>query len=700
MKVTSSNISNIIKPTVIFLGLLIFAGCTSGYNSINYKKRLASEEASSSETTTEFAAAKGVLQQNCLSCHSTNGQAHFSRMDYQFESEFIQAGLITPGDLDKSKLIHRTQGYIGPGPGPDVPFSSNMPLNGSISSKDLATLKAWVVALGKEDPTLGSYQPFTCNDTEPVKANSLRRLSQKEMINTLNDLVVEFGGREAATIMVSLQPALQFLPVDDEVNFKSVNYQITDSHIQAYWEVARTFSEAVTHNNSRVSDLAGSCFNLSTVTDNCLNNFINRFGLWTYRRPITLSERKDLNAFYRAQDSQYALANLVAKFLLSPQFLYHLEVNGDDRDNINELQLTDYEIASKLSYQLRGTMPNKKLFDAAASEELTHPDKLQLLVNDLFSHDPKVKEQISIFFSRWLEYESIGAFDTSSKKFLALGGELDLANNDQALQTAMVNEVRTMLNDHIWQNPTDYKTLLTSKKAYTDSPLLNKLYSIPTATGTPYAFSQKERAGLFTRAAFIVSGNEKTDPIHIGVKIYRDVLCQDLPPPPGGADTSSPSGLNELNASHREIVADMTSKPACIDCHSKINPLGFAFENFDPLGRYRTTSTEKVFDDQGRLIKTHPTTASATPEISRDMPRVSVQDSIQLMDKIADSQRADACLVRNYQRYSRKQMEDEQADGCSMKDMFDNLSASGGTMQDMFKANVLNNRFRLRRYNN
>ena len=680
---------------------LMFSGCTAGFQTMDHAKRLAASEASSQQATPEFAPAKAVLERNCTSCHSSGGRADFAPMNFQFESEFIQAGLIVPGDVDQSKLIHRVQGYSGPGPGADVPFSSNMPLNSSISAQDLSILKAWVVALGKKDQEpVGPYQPFACNDTDKVVANNLRRLSQKEMINTIGDLVVEFGGSEASNIQQEISVALQFLPKDDEVDLKKINYGITRSHIDAYWQVAKDLSESVTKDNSRISTLAGSCFTQSSVSDNCLNSFIDRFGLWTYRRPVTASERSSLNSFYKAQVSEFALANLVARFLLSPQFLYHLEVEGSDAGPANELKLTSYELASKLSYQLRGTMPNQMLFDAAASGKLSDPAQLQAVVDDLFANDPKVKTQVRSFFSHWLEFDSLASFDTSSQKLLALAGDLNLSQNASALQTAMISEVDAMLIDHLWENPTDYKSLLTSRKAYTDSPLLNQLYSIPTAVGGQYTFPQTQRSGLLTRAAFLVSGDEKTDPIHIGVKMYRDVLCQELPPPPGGVDTSSPSGLTELNASHREIVADMTSKPACIDCHSKINPLGFAFENFDPFGRHRNPLEEKVFDDQGNLVKIHATSASTTPEISRDMPRVSVRDSVQLMDEMADSQRADACLVRTYHRYTNKRAEDEQVDGCSMKSMYDQLNVSGGTMQDMFKARVLESSFGLRRYNN
>lgn len=685
------------KIILNILAVSALCGCTAGMQAPSYNQ--SKLDSGSTEPTTEFAKASVVITQKCASCHCAGGQASFAPMDFLNEDQFVQTGLVIPGDVDKSKLIHRSIGYSGPGPG--TAFVSNMPLNGNISGDELTTLKQWVVALGKKEQpaTPSAYEPFVCEESQPVQANALQRLTQQEMINTIGDLVSEFASSDKAAVTALLEPALGFLPQDTESDLKNITYPVTDSHIRAYWEVAKVFSEAVTANSSRITALAGSCFLQATVTDTCLNTFIQRFGLWTYRRPVTAAEKSALNAYYKGQVAEFALSNLVARFLLSPQFLYHLEVQGTDSGKANEVKLTEYELASKLSYQLRGTMPNQKIFDAAANGQLSDSASRKALVDELFASDARVKDQVGSFFADWLDYKSVNPIDTASKKVLALGSDLNLSSQAGALRTAMVTEVKDLLDHHLWNSPSDFRSLLTTRRLSTSSNALAKVYGL-SAAGSDLTLPEDQRSGLLTRAAFIVSGSEKTDPIHIGVKIYRNVLCQELPDPPGSIDTSSPSGLTELTASHRDIVADKTSKAACIGCHAKINPIGFAFEAYDALGRYRNDMTEKVFDSNGNLIKTHSVSTQADAEIARELPVVSVQDAVQLIDEIADSNRADACLVRNYQRYTKKRLENDSTDGCSMKNMYDELTESGGTMQDMFKASVLNTRFGLRSFHN
>src|SRR6185295_18977991 len=157
------------------------------------------------------------------------------------------------------------------------------------------------------------------------------------------------------------------------------------------------------------------------------------------------------------------------------------------------------------------------------------------------------------------------------------------------LRQQMIDDVLDTADYYVWTRKGSLDDLLTTNASLNKGADLAKIYGLPACDGvsTPPSFADGARPGLLTRALFLTSGSANTRPIMKGVFGRRDVLCDEIPPPPPGANAVPPQ--LSLDMTTRQVVEQLTQKGVCAGCHlSVINPLGFSTENFDALGRSRT----------------------------------------------------------------------------------------------------------------
>jgi hypothetical protein len=183
---------------------------------------------------------------------------------------------------------------------------------------------------------------------------------------------------------------------------------------------------------------------------------------------------------------------------------------------------------------------------------------------------------------------------------------------------------------------------------------------------------------LLTRAALLVSGSEYTRPILKGREVRFRVMCDELPPPP--ANLVIKPLQQDTAKTTRQIVEEATASATCQACHSKMNPLGFASENFDSLGRMRTL--EQKLDVQGAVVNT----------VGIDTATTGVRDAEDLGTQLAASGRGQRCMVQQYFRFTFGRHEDDVADGCDLEGM-----RTRGTLVDTFKEIARRDSFRIRR---
>jgi hypothetical protein len=326
-----------------------------------------------------------------------------------------------------------------------------------------------------------------------------------------------------------------------------------------------------------------------------------------------------------------------------------------------------------------------------------------LLEDDVFNaqvarmlEDPRARPALDEFFADWVKVEELAQLDAKNADpvFAAFAGD-DLPGPE--LRQAMIDEVIALLRHYTWDDPAPLADVLTTELAFTEDQALADIYGIEPwdGQGEPPSFPAGQRPGLFTRALFLSSGSASTRPIMKGVFLRKHVLCDTIPPPPPGANAMPPELRSDMTT--RQVVEELTEREGtvCAGCHTTIiNPLGFATESFDALGRFRTE--QRLFDEDGSEIDSKPIDTIDTPRVTPGDDSVAA-DATELMSIIAESGKAEACLARNYFRFTHARWEDVERDGCALESMRQVL-AEGGSITDLVRATVQTPAFKQRSF--
>jgi hypothetical protein len=255
--------------------------------------------------------------------------------------------------------------------------------------------------------------------------------------------------------------------------------------------------------------------------------------------------------------------------------------------------------------------------------------------------------------------------------FQTFAGE-NLPSN--TLHESMIDEVVDLLGHLSFETNGTLDDVLTTQLLFPRTSELANIYGVEAAE-SPIAAPNGERPGLLTRAAFLSTGSANTRPIMKGVFIRENILCDHIPNPPGDAAAEVPALSPELST--RQVVEALTEQQGtvCSNCHTVlINPLGFATENFDALGRQRCE--QRLYDEEGNEVGAASINTSSTPRVV-DSDETSIDSAEDLMSLILQSGKAHACLTRHYFRYSFGRWEHVVNDGCALEHMRSALVDSG-----------------------
>src|SRR6185436_20608398 len=286
---------------------------------------------------------------------------------------------------------------------------------------------------------------------------------------------------------------------------------------------------------------------------------------------------------------------LITYLLQSPHFLYRAELSTGAV--AGKVPLGDYEVASRLSYGLANTMPDDQLLAAAAARKLHTREDVQGHAQRLLA-SPRGQETLRDFHEQLFHTPAYSTVKRDPMRQPAF---------TPGLGEAMRQESATFINDVVFARDKGVTELLTARYTFANSKLA-ALYGakVPApAAGDPFVrleLDPGQRAGLFTQIGFLVSNDNATDttprPIMRGVHLNLDVLCVELPSPPN-VPPMLPTNMGKTN---RELTAAFTEQPGsiCVSCHGAlINPLGFAFEHYDPVGKWRTTDNGNPVNAKG-----------------------------------------------------------------------------------------------------
>ncbi len=330
---------------------------------------------------------------------------------------------------------------------------------------------------------------------------------------------------------------------------------------------------------------------------------IREFGSRAFRRPMKNAEaRKYLSLFdssrKRGADYQTALKNAYIGILVSPKFFYRLEaIDSKAPRRDGSYRIDPYTFASRLSYFLWLSMPDDELYTLAESGKIFEPETLQAQVTRMV-RDKRSRASTELFLGQWLGFRALGRSVMPDTRMYP--------QFTRALNDAMKAEP-VLLFESLLKDGGSLLELLSSERTFVNADLAN-LYGIDSVDGTEMRavrLNDPKRGGFVGMGSILTATSTptRTSPVLRGVWVLETLLGQHIPePPPNVAALPSDSVENPTPTRNlREELELHRNQEGCMNCHEKIDPIGFGLENFDAIGRYRDAYGETSIDSIGVL---------------------------------------------------------------------------------------------------
>ncbi|MEM9489899.1 MAG: DUF1592 domain-containing protein, partial [Myxococcota bacterium] len=373
--------------------------------------------------------------------------------------------------------------------------------------------------------------------------------------------------------------------------------------------------------------------------------------------------------------------------LQSPHFLYRVELGASGASGLTDtgdsraVPLTSYEMASRLSYLLWNTMPDSALLEAAARDELREPEQIAAQARRMLA-TPRAREAVKNFHRQWLKLDDIEPITRSNGKNYVIYPEYR-----ESLLRQMRRETELFLDHAIFDADASVQALFTAPYTMLNEELA-EYYGVTRGPGhDPDAFVRvdldpQRYAGFLTQPGLLAlhAKPDRSSPIHRGKFIRETLLCQTPPPPP---DVVPEPPEVDTEQTTRAQFEEHASDPLCKGCHQMMDPIGFGFEHFDGIGRYRDTEWGLTIDARGEIIGTS----------DADGP---FDGAVELAHRLGDSQQVRDCVTTQWFRYAYGRTETAE-DTCSMDTIRQSFAASGHDIKELIVALTQTDAFRYRR---
>jgi len=518
------------------------------------------------------------------------------------------------------------------------------------SSRVWASVGAWVGAAavgctgtigmpGDVDPT--TPVPLVCGVGVHGGPAPLRRLTRLEYDNTVGDLLSDTS-----------RPARGFAPDNEVLGFDNNARALEVSRLlgEQYMEAAEALAATAITNTSALL----GCNPSDVGEDACAATFIEQFGLRAWRRPLTAEEITAVTGLFQAGRAEggfdSGVALVVQGLLQSPRFLYRIDAGDPSTRSANTLRLTNYEVASRLSYFLWRTMPDDSLFAAAASGELQTKEQVEARARQMLA-DGRARDVIVDFHSQWLDFS------------LALS-----VQKDPAVYPEMTDDLRAGMVD--------------AAVAFVEGAFEEGDGRLETLLNGAFSYAGEDRAGILMQPAVlsVFARHNRSDPIRRGRLVRERFLCQPLPPPPANVELIPPEP--DPSRTLREQLALHRTNPSCSGCHELMDPIGFGFEEFDGIGRYRTEEAGAPIDRSGEIHQAG----------ELDGPFVGVSE---LEERLGTSELVQQCMGKQWFRYAFGR-EETDADACTVSAIEGAFARSGGDIRELIVAIATSDAFLFR----
>jgi hypothetical protein len=314
-----------------------------------------------------------------------------------------------------------------------------------------------------------------------------------------------------------------------------------------------------------------------------------------YRRPVSKREIDELMKFaalsfaHAGESFDEATALAARAAMMSPEFLFRIERDPNPDGTGKVFEITEYQLASRLSYFLWSTMPDEELFKEAKAGTLRKNLDAQIA---RMLQDPKAISLTKDFLGQWLE----------------IRGLHEATNADPKLLAAMLGETEHFF-DYIVRNNRSIMDFLDADYTFVNEPLA-QLYGMEGITGDEFQKVQVDtsrRGGIFTQASFLtltskpLGNSRRTSPVVRGKWILENIFNQTIPPPPPNVPSLNLDTNKELLGTVRQIFEQHRADPNCAGCHARMDPYGFALENYDGYGAWRDQDNKIDVDASGEI---------------------------------------------------------------------------------------------------
>ena len=330
----------------------------------------------------------------------------------------------------------------------------------------------------------------------------------------------------------------------------------------------------------------------------CAKKILSTMATRAYRRPVTDEEVKTLLGFYQAgreeKDFDEGIQKGLERILAAPSFLFRVEGVPAKVAAGSAYRLSDLDLASRLSFFLWSSVPDDELRNLAVAGRLREPKVLERQVQRML-RDPRSRALVDGFASRWL----------GLSKLAGIVPDTDLYRDfDENLRQAMATETQTFVASQL-QEDRGVMELLTADYTYVNDRLA-KHYGIPNIYGNRFRrvkFTDGVRGGLLGQASIlaVTSYANRTSVVVRGRYLLTNLLGSPPPPPPPDVPALKEAGAEGQPRALRERMELHRKNAVCASCHQRMDPLGFALENFDALGQWRTESDGAPIDASASL---------------------------------------------------------------------------------------------------
>ena len=497
-------------------------------------------------------------------------------------------------------------------------------------------------------------QPQACGVAVQPGAAPIRRMNRFEYDNTVRDLLGD-----------TTHPAADFGAEEEALGFNNnaANLVTSSALAEKYLLAAEGIAERATQTMSSLLP----CDPVAMGEDACAQEFIASFAKRAFRRPVPKEESDMLFGVYQAgradADFRTGIEMVIEVALQSPAFLYRVELGVTPAVGAQVVRLDAWETATRLSYFLWGSMPDPDLFAAAEAGELTTKEQIAAQARRMLD-EPHARDATGDFHQQWLHYDRIASVGKDAALFPGWS---------PAVGQLMRAETSAFIDHVVFEDEGSLQALLTAPYSFMNKDLA-AFYGIVGVAGSAFErveLDPTQRAGILTTGTLLTinAHSNQTSPVHRGKLVRERFFCATMPPPPNDVKIVVPEPTAGSTA--RERFAEHSSNIACAGCHELMDGIGFGFENYDAVGRYRTEEDGQTIDATGSIAKS---------DVDGDF-----DGAVAMSKKLAASHQVERCYATQWFRYAYGRGEGAD-DKCTLTALGDQFAATGGDIKELIVA--------------